>query len=559
MTQVIAINGIFEYNFLDSNNELKTEQIGVINGSIWKNILSNEIKLTSAYDTWIFSNSKCSFSVYNDKLYIVNGKDYPWVYDGNLGIVSQLGAPFATASFSGNVIGLFSYAITYVTAGGEEVLGTISNIVNAVNNKVVLNIPLGYAGVTSRKIYRAYNGIYSNLDLLATVSDNTTLLYIDDVAYTPVVTPVSPIPDINNECPKPYFVKVFNNRLILTKCDKTPTQFFVSDAGLEVIDSANFVDISNYGDDNTPINGIEIEFSNVMVGSEKHWYLINIGTTITVSPTRVNVGIKDGYSLVRLPSFADFPGGLMFVSSSNDIRILNGLDALPVSTSLNNIRSDNWAQDIRGSLENDLKGYSNIYAIYYNYKYHLVLDGNKYVFDIRTQGWTYHSIETATYKSSPYILAVLNNELYNGQVVSDSTISDSNIVFIEKEYSSITYRGEDVPAYIESPEINVGDKYKYIEKLVIWFVPNEDNLFNITVITDDETEYTNSKEFQVLGGAFDASAYYPTDFEIAKDMDYRVYNIQKPVRWFKFKLENNVGLSSIQGWGVYTQQLNNKE
>lgn len=560
MAQEIAINGMFDYKFLDSKNELKNYYIGVINGAIWKDILTQyPTKLTSAYDNWTFSNSKCSFAVYKDKLFIANGKDYVWIYDGNKQIVSQMGAPMAMVGAVGNVVGDFAYAVTYITAGGEEVLGSISNIVHCVNNQVILDLPLGYAGVTSRKIYRAYNGVYSNLDLLTTIGDNTTTSYIDNLLYVPVATPINPIPAINNELPKPYFVTVFNNRLIGCKADKTPTQIFLSEAGIEMFDSANFVDISNFSDDNTEITGIGVDFSTVVVGTLRNIYILNIGTTIGVTPTRVNIGFLDGYSIVRLPAFGDFSGGLMFVSSNNDVRILSGIDALPVSTSINNVRSDNWAQNIRGSLDNVLKGYKNIYAVYYNYKYILVIDGNKYVFDIRTKGWTYHQIETKNYKSSPYVLAILGNNLYNGQVKLDTSISDKNIVIIEREYSTIDYNGEDVPAYIESPQINVSDKYKFIEKLIIWFIPTEDNELQIKVVCDDDTEFAPTYKFQVLGGAFDPEAFLSTDYETYKEMDYRVYNIQKPARWFKFKINNDIGNCSIQGWGIYNQNISNKE
>lgn len=553
----ININGLFEYKYLDSNNELKTEEIGIINNFLYKNILSTPKKIQASYDTWQFSDSKCSFAIYQDKLYIANGKDYIYIYDGNKGILTQQGAPFVKASSYGYLTGLFAYAITYITAGGEEVLGSISNIVNAVNNKIVLDLPLGYDGVISRKIYRAYNGDYSNLILIANISDNTTLQYIDNIPYGSEIG--TPIPTINNELPKPYFIKVFNGRLIGCKCDKTPTQLYITEAGLDIFDSANFLDITNFGDDNTEITGLGVDFSYVVVFSEKNVFLLTIGTTNSLTITRVNVGCKDGFSIVKLPSFADFPGGIMFVSSNNDIRILNGLDALPVSTSVNNIRSDNWAQNIRGTLENDLKGSPNIYSIYYNYKYHLIVNGNKYIFDIRTNGWTYHNIETENYKSNPYVLGILNNELYNGQVAFDSSISDDNIVLIEKEYSDITYRGEEVPAFLESSQINVSDKYSFVEKLIIWYLPTEENKMKITVITDDDIEYQEEADFELVDGVFENDYFTQTDFNIAKNMDYKVFNIYKNIRWLKFKIENNIGNCSIQGWGIYSQPLSNKE
>ena len=77
----------------------------------------------------------------------------------------------------------------------------------------------------------------------------------------------------------------------------------------------------------------------------------------------------------------------MFVSSNNDVRILIGLRALPVATSLDNISSENIASNIRGTLFNALNTPSNIYAEYFEYKYHLVVDGKKFVYDIRNNAY----------------------------------------------------------------------------------------------------------------------------------------------------------------------------
>lgn len=560
MIQNVSINGIFDYKFLDSNNELKNYYIGVINGNIYKDILtSTPTKLTSPYDTWQFQDSKCSFAVYNDKLFIANGKDYIFVYDGNSEIVSQMGAPMAKVAGIGNITGTFAYAITFITAGGEEITGTISNNVFCNGNKVELTLPLGYDGTTSRKIYRAYNGDYSKLDLLATIADNTTLKYVDNILYNPLAPILNPIPEINNELPKPYFIKSVKGRLIGCKCDNLPTQLFITDAGLEIFDSAKFIDISNFGDDNTPIEGMGIDFSSLIVGTKKNMYLLSIEDTVKVYPTRVNTGIKDGYSVVQIPTQGNFPGGLMFVSSNNDIRILSGLDALPVPTSINNVQSLNWAQNIRGSLDNVLRGYLNMYAIYFNNKYILVIDGDKYVFDIRTSGWTFESIETENYQSKPYILAILGNDLYNGQVKLDTSISDKNIVVIEREYSEFDYMGQEVPAFIESAEINVSEKYKFLEKLLFWFKLTEKNEFKIKVICDDETEFSPTYDFSLIGGAYSNDNFIQTDYDIYKELDYRIYNIQKPARWVKFRIENNVGNGAIQGWDLFYDDIRNKE
>jgi hypothetical protein len=96
----------------------------------------------------------------------------------------------ATATLSGvagNVDnGAHRYACTFVTADGETEGGVVSDAVtisdNTVSGRVNLTaIPLGGAAVTSRKIYRTAAGGSAYM-LLATLADNTTTTYGDNIA-----------------------------------------------------------------------------------------------------------------------------------------------------------------------------------------------------------------------------------------------------------------------------------------------------------------------------------------------------------------------------------------
>ena len=90
---------------------------------------------------------------------------------------------------------------------------------------------------------------------------------------------------------------------------------------------------------------------------------------------------------------------------------MSGLQALPVATSLDNVSTQNFAQNIQGTLPNDLKGYGNIASIFYNYKYMLQIDSMRYVFDIRNSAWTTQRIKTDSFESIPTTLAVVDDEL----------------------------------------------------------------------------------------------------------------------------------------------------
>lgn len=537
------IDGLFEYRYLDSNNKLQVEQIGVCNGKIYKDILS----IPKIISTDI-SKGKCSFAVLNDCLYIANGKDYVWKYDGAKGVITQMGAPTANKNGLGVLNGKYYYAITNVLAGGEEYVGSVSNSLDLNNNKVLLDIPIGYSGTLSRKIYRTEaNG--TTLKLLATIADNTTLTYsdnnLDDTLGANII-------NVNNDLPKPYFISVYNERLVGAKVDLYPTQIFISDVEIDFFDlGSNGLDIANYSDDNSPVNGIGIDFSNLMVATLKHWYLITIDSSgnFNVTTTRVNIGCKDGYSIVRVPTYGDFSGGLMFVSTNNDVRVTNGLRAIPVSTSVDNIYSDMFSQNIMGTLHDALNGYSNVYSLYYDYKYHLIIDGNKYVYDIRLKGWTYHEIQTEDFKSSPICLAIFDDILYNGQ-------EDG---WIEQEYFDTTYRGQEVTATLESVELNVSKDYSAFQKLVFWLSPNEYNKMALTVIADDDVYYAENKEFDFLSGAYDYRDFSPTEFTISGETDFKTFNIYKPVRWLRWILNVTEGSMILRKWGMYLQTMTGKE
>lgn len=88
---------------------------------------------------------------------------------------------------AGNVDnGAHRYGVTFVTADGQTELGAVTAALTVVdktaNGKVALSaIPVGGAAVTARKLYRTMAAGSTYL-LLATLADNTTTTYTDNVA-----------------------------------------------------------------------------------------------------------------------------------------------------------------------------------------------------------------------------------------------------------------------------------------------------------------------------------------------------------------------------------------
>lgn len=536
------IDGIYEYRFLDKENVLQTEIIVVCNGNIYKTDISSNKTLIATG----LSKGKCSFATYQDKLFIANGKDYPYIYYGNEGVISQMGSPLALPNGSvnsGNLNGTYKYQLTYVTSGGEEVTGSISNSVELNHQSTLLKLPIGYDGTTARKLYRTTaNG---NTFYLITTLDNATLEYTDNLSD---VFLSDEIPEINNELPKPYFLSVAGSKLFGGKVDKYPTQLFVTDVFGEIFDSASYIDISNYSNDNTPIEAVAEDFNKILVGTGKNIFLVAPSDNSVVL-TRANIGILDGYSVAKCPSFNNFAGGLMFVSTEYDVRLMSGIQALPVSTSLDNVTTVNFAQNIQGTFPNDLKGYGNIASIFYDYKYMLQVDNVRYVFDIRNSAWTKQRIKTENFESIPTTLAVIDNQLINGQIDG----------YLETEYLLIKYKDEECKAVLESVEINAQSDFTFVEKLFFWFTYTEQNSIRLDVTLDSNTSYTQNAEFSLIDGAFNDD-FIETDYTRCKhDMDYRVFNIYKPCRWLKYKLSVDSGVITLENFEIAGQQISNKE
>ena len=546
------IDGIYEYRFLDNNNILRTKIIVVANGNIYEVKLNNNLTVTGADRaeniSLIYSGiskGKCSFATYQDKLFITNGKDNIFVYYGAYEQISQMGSPLALkGKNNGFLSGTYRYKMTYVTNGGEEILGSVSNSVTVENQSVLLKLPLGYEGTTARKIYRTKDG--GNIFYLVdTINDNATLEFYDNLIDSFLTQPIG---IVNNELPKPYFLSVAGNKLFGGKVDKYPTQLFVTDTFGEVFDGASYIDVSNFGNDNTSIEAVAEDFNKIVVGTGKNIFFVNPSDNSVVL-TRSNVGILDGYSVAKCPSFNNFTGGLMFVSTEYDVRLMSGMQALPVSTSLDNVTTVNFAQNIQGTLPNDLKGYGNIASIFYNYKYMLQVDNIRYIFDIRNSAWTKQRIKTQNYESEPKVFAVINDLLVNGQYDG----------WIETEYMDIKYKDEECPAYLESVDINAQSEFTFVEKMYFWFTTNENNNMEIEVIADGNIGYATKKDFALLDGAFNED-YIETDYTRNNyDMDYRIYNIYKPCRFLKYKLIVMEGNIMFENFEIAGQQISNKE
>lgn len=543
-TNAYDIDGIFDFRYINSSHNIVIEDIECIDGKIYKNLISGSGTLIAD----VLITGKCQFEIYQNKLFIVNGKNFPKIYDGSY--VYEMGAPRAEVIYTAGLPnGSYYYAMTYVTAGGEEVLGTVSNTITANLEQISLTLPLGYSGTTSRKIYRTTAG-GAQLMLVTTIADNTTLQYVDNTADGSLG---AVIPTINNPCPKPYFLEISDDKLIGAVEDNYQTQIWVTDNNIEVFDNNVAIDISNISSDNSRIKGLKRDYGKIIVGSEHDIYVLDVtGATNTIISTRSGIGIKDGYTIQRLPQGGQFDGGVIFLSTLNDIRVFSGNFAQPVATSLDNLTTNNFSELIQYTLEADIGlAEDNFYSLFYDYKYHLVLGRTYYVFDININAWSKYNIETDSYASVANYLAEIDDELYIGQKGAD---------IIEKAYQSVLYRNEAVSSYILTPQILASDEVKYLNKILIYFVANSLNKWKVTVIV--ESEYNNILEFEVnfRGRDYDSSAYSGYFYLVSNDReDFREIHINQWARWVQIKIEADEQLFLFRGYKIIYDDRNYPE
>lgn len=111
-------------------------------------------------------------------------------------------APGAVLSPSAGVLnGSYTYVVTYLGVGGETAASPVSPTVFVPHQQATLTLPLGPSPYClARTIYRT-SGAGSTFLFLATVADNTTTLYTDNLSDGGLGTAVTPAADSTASVP----------------------------------------------------------------------------------------------------------------------------------------------------------------------------------------------------------------------------------------------------------------------------------------------------------------------------------------------------------------------
>tara|TARA_R110002012_G_scaffold309907_1_gene517272 strand:- start:12604 stop:14409 length:1806 start_codon:yes stop_codon:yes gene_type:complete len=565
MTGVDRINGISESASFSSSNRVCgifefiyekasatiTENIAVVNGNVYKNIFDTPVIVYSGLSL----TEKCDFTVLNDRLFITNGTNYPLLYDGTY--VWEMGAPRAEILPTAGVLnGNYRYQMTIEIGGVESRFGTISNTVLPGNKQVQLEVPLGPTDVTSRKVYRTVAG-GTEFFLLTTIADNTTLFYTDNTADVGLGAPII---DLNDPMAKPRKLQTNNSRLVGAMNDAQPNYLYTTETQKEFFTNLRgTINVTGVANDNTKVTGLNQDYDKIIVASLKQIYVVDLtAATPTVSQSRSNVGCLNENTMVRVPdnqytdvngNVASFPGGVMFLSTLNDVRVFNGNFALPVQTTLDNLKTENWSTFIRNKLATAINDELEINSAFYDYKYHLCLGNQMFVFDIRGNKWTEYNIETSVLNTVNF-MAIVNQRLYLGMY-------DNSI--IGKMYTGRDIYGESYESSLESADLMVSEDIKFFTELHLYFTNVTSNPIDINVVVESKVSSQIEVQLDMNGGYFDSRFFDPVYFDASEDdIDYRVIHINRYGRWLSFNM-SSTDVLKFRGYRLVAKQISNKE
>jgi hypothetical protein len=233
----------------------------------------------TAIRTSLTQGKRAVFETYKDLLYVSNGFDDIFVYDGSADNVTwEMGSCKAVLGSGAGLLDQDTYSYRITFDSDAVVNGATSNTVtcDVTDQQIELsNIPLGPTGTTNRKIYRT-NGGGSSYFLIDELLDNTTTVYTDNIADsdTTVLTTGTrgdAYPTVTDDMPKGTILKIHRERLFVTGDPNSPSKIYYSAVFfphyIQQTTNQDFLEISP--EDGDEIMGIPIQLG-VMVCIKKN-------------------------------------------------------------------------------------------------------------------------------------------------------------------------------------------------------------------------------------------------------------------------------------------------
>lgn len=328
--------------------------IAFAGGSAWQLTGTSFITIGSAQSIYTAGN-RVSGAEYENHIFFGNGGTIPYKYNGTAwtrhGIYPPTTTSTVTSHATGGLTGDYRWKVSNVnTQLVESDVGpaTATLTVAAALARVTLPTFAASYGVSARRLYRTEAG-GSTFKRVATISDNTTTTYDDNIADGSLGTTA---PTDNGVPPNYSFVCSHNNRLFFID-PANPNYLWYSNLGDPyTVASTNFVKIGDATSD--LVKSARPFENNILVSCANSQFLLYMPST---SPT--------DWELVRLQSpfgtkspfgLFDFGKSVMFPAMQNDkfvgFAAVNGIGIQPsatfltVSTAASLLQSDKIEPDM---------------------------------------------------------------------------------------------------------------------------------------------------------------------------------------------------------------------
>jgi len=333
-----AGDGLFTARYNDGTEKM----LGWWNGTMYQLGTTTFVTVGSAQSVWT-AGSRVDMAMYQNLAFFGNGHSQPYKYNGTEftrhGVTqpNSTGAQTSgTAGTSGPAGGDVNYVFTYRNSYLVESDFSSSTATLAIGSTATVSIacipvaPTSF-GVAARRIYRRSAGSGGSYKLVATLSDNTTTTYVDQVTDASLGAAA---PTDNGEPPEWQYVVSHQERLWMVGPDAPQTLYYSELGNPFVVESTNFILISD--GDGEAITGLGVHANMVVVYKEASVWLIYLPDTDPTNWVRIKSNSK--YGGVSHYAQADYNGLKLFLgkrySQLQGFLELQGADIKPNSTDL---------------------------------------------------------------------------------------------------------------------------------------------------------------------------------------------------------------------------------
>jgi hypothetical protein len=384
--------------------------------------------------------------------FVNNSVDTPLKIDLDLvvtfwGIAAPPTAPLLAPAGGGLLDGTYYYCITFGNslAPQESSQGTVSLPLTVAFEAIELtNIPISPdPQVNERNIYRLSIGVLNQFFLIATIPDNTTTVYLDNLADSAVV---GQLLTVNRDVPFPFsFICTHQERIWGWGTPTDPSLVYYSNLnepwGFNLVTGFLPVGENSFND---VAMGMSSEGSQLILNKYRSVYAVWGSTNADFIATKVaDTGCRSGLSVATLDGLTGW-GNTRGVWFSNGQTPLNMSDG---QYQQSNIKSF-WA----GLSDNDL---SQMVGFWYDRMYHISFPtlNLTYFYDQRSQAWW--KLGWAT--NHVYVDVEASQNPANGVHLQVLALNLQHIGEFDQWFTGGTDLGEPIMSLVRSRITDAGD------------------------------------------------------------------------------------------------------